>query len=211
MKRAHSRHALLAALACALAPSAHAQEGAGAVTPQSSSEEETSSAEDRRGEERPRRRRRFTLGPQIGTFLPTSARVRDRFGSSWFSIGPGLGAIRQPAYKGRFSYDVSFSSQKSGGNRAYVVPVGASYTKALRSDATCSTQPYYGVTLNVVGTKIRSLPDAVDTGVRAAPGGSLFLGSTLGEQAFVEARYRAMSKVAGFNFSGLDLTAGYRF
>jgi hypothetical protein len=192
---------LLAAVFLSALP-AHAQENVPAPEP--------APAPEKQGEEKPRRRR-FVIGPQVGAFLPTSSKVRDHFGSSWLSIGPGLGAVKQPSYEGRFAFDFSFSSQKKNGNRAYILPLGVSYTKALLRDPERSAQPFVGAALNVVGTKLRSIPDGVDTGVKAGAGGSVFLGSTVGEKAFVEARYRTMTSVAGFNFSGLDLTAGYRF
>ena len=92
-----------------------------------------------------------------------------------------------------------------------MIPVGANYIRAFGSREDAKTRPYYGASLNLVPAKIRSLPDGVNTGIKLGYGGSAFVGTTLGRKTFVEARYRAISDIAGFNLSGLGLSAGIRF
>ena len=42
-------------------------------------------------------------------------------------------------------------------------------------------------------------------------GGSAFVGVNFGDSAYLEARYYELSHANGFDLSGLNLEAGYRF
>lgn len=154
------------------------------------------------------RRGRFRIGPQVGFFLPTAGKTRNRFGDSWFSFGVGFGPVEQAKSQGRFGVDLNFYSETSGDNRAFFAPLGLSYRRALSQG---NLTPYVGASVNVVFADLRSREDNVTSGFRAGGGGSVFLGATFNDNGFFEARYLAVSKIRGFDLSGLDLTAGIRF
>lgn len=153
---------------------------------------------------------RFRIGPTVGLFLPTDGKTRDRFGSDWFSIGLGIGPVSGVTDKGQVGFDFNLLYQSRGGNHALVVPLGVGYRVALTKDTTAKTVPYAGVTADYYIINVKSDQDNVN-GTYGAGGGSLVLGANFGNSANLEARYQFASKVKGFDFSGLNLTAGYRF
>lgn len=180
---------------------AHGQD----TEPSSAPNEQTPAPEEQNP---PPRRSRFRIGPQVGVYLPTDSRTRDRFGDSWVSFGIGIGPIRPAEIGGRVGVDLNILYKSRGDNRALLIPFGLSYRRALSEGA---ASPYAGASVNAVFANVRSVPDNVPSGFRTGFGGSVFLGTTLRENAFVEARYLAVSRIRSFDLSGLNLTAGYRF
>nr|CAA9236517.1 hypothetical protein AVDCRST_MAG63-1222 [uncultured Armatimonadetes bacterium] len=154
------------------------------------------------------RRRRFRIGPEIGVYLPTDSKTRDRFGDTWFTFGIGLGPIPEPQQRGIFGIDLNVLYRKRGDNRALVIPLGVSYRRSL---SVGPTAPYVGASLNLVFADLKSEEDDVDSGLRTTAGASVFLGTTFSENGYVEARYMGISKIRGFDLSGLNLRAGLRF
>jgi hypothetical protein len=158
---------------------------------------------------------RFRFGPTIGLFLPTQSKTRDRFGSSWFSIGLGLGPVSGVSNKGDIGFDINLLYQKRNDNHALLVPIGVGYRIALvnttNADGTkVKTVPYAGITADYYLVNMKSVPENAN-GTYSAGGGSLMLGVNFGDSANLEARYQFTSKVHDLDFSGLNLTAGYRF
>jgi hypothetical protein len=158
---------------------------------------------------------RFRIGPTIGLFIPTDSKTRDRFGSSWFSIGLGLGPVSGVSNKGDIGFDINLLYQKRDDNHALLVPIGVGYRIALvnttNADGTkVKTVPYAGVTADYYLINMKSVQENAN-GTYGAGGGSLILGVNFGDSANLEARYQFTSKVHDLDFSGLNLTAGYRF
>jgi hypothetical protein len=149
------------------------------------------------------------LGPQIGFFLPTDSKTRDRFGSTWLSIGAKMGTNQYIGPKGRTGFDVSFLYQKSGSNHAWLLPVGVSYRRAM--GATTTMTPYVGAAANLVISDIRSDGDDIHSRIRTVPGGSVFTGINLGTRAYIEARYLLVSKIRALDMSGVNLSVGITF
>lgn len=160
--------------------------------------------------EEPRPRRRFRFGPEVGVFIPANAKTRDRFGASWTDLGPGFGAVRQAGPRGRLEIDVSVFRESRGNRRAFFAPVGVGYRRDLAAGGGAFI-PYAGASVNLVLADLRSDADGVRSGLRAGGGGSLFVGSTLGRNAYAEARYLAVSRIKGFDLSGTSLSLGVRF
>lgn len=151
---------------------------------------------------------RFRIGPEVGLFLPTDSKTRDRFGDSWFSVGVGLGGIREYRTQGGISLDLNVITHKRGDNRALFIPIGLGYYKAL---APGPTRPYIGGSVNLYLADLRAPADGVRSGLRAGGGGSVFSGLTLSGNAAIEIRYYLASRIRGFDLSGLNLRAGFRF
>lgn len=154
---------------------------------------------------------RFHLGPEVGVYLPTNSRTRDRFGDAWLSVGLGLGSIHGVSSKGQLGFDLSLNYQQHNDNRVFLMPLGIGYRVALTQDPNAKSIPYAGVTGDVYLADVRAVPDNVHSGIHAGGGGSVLLGVNFGETGNLEARYQFVSAIQTFDFSGLSLRAGYRF
>jgi hypothetical protein len=158
------------------------------------------------------------IGLDVGTFIPANAKTRNRFGGSWVSIGPGIGKI-VPNTKPSLEPDIAYLTQRhdSGGfsNRAGVLLLGVGYrsrlaAKGVPEETTIKLLPYAGGSLNAVFSSLRSDAD-IRKGTSTGIGGSAFVGASLGKTAFLDARYRFLSGVKGFDLSGVAIQAGVRF
>jgi hypothetical protein len=147
----------------------------------------------------------------VGLYLPTSSKTRDRFGKSWFSFGVAFGGVGEADPHGRFEPDISFVYRKSGDDKLFMVPLGVGYRKSLSRDPAAKSSTYVGASADAILAQVRSAIDGVDTGTKVVAGGSLFVGVNLRDNAYIEARYRVSSKVGGFDLSGAQLSAGFRF
>lgn len=155
--------------------------------------------------------RRFRFGPEVGVYLPTNSKTRDRFGSTWLSVGLGLGPITGVSRKGQLGFDLSLQYQQHDDNRVFLLPVGLGYRVALSQNPEAKNVPYAGVTADVYIADVRSVPDNVHSGIHEAGGGSVLVGVNFGQSGNLEARYQLVSHLQSFDFSGLSLRAGYRF
>lgn len=154
------------------------------------------------------------LGVNLGIFVPSDAKTRNRFGSVWTGVGLGIGKVVMPSGGGSFGLDIGLSGESSGSNYAYIAPVGVSYRRAFNAADVKSGQtfiPYFGFSADLVGVDLRSPQDNVHPNIQLTGGGSASIGTTIGKRGFVEARYTEIARVEGFDLSGLGLTAGIRF
>ncbi|MBC8101973.1 MAG: hypothetical protein H7Z41_05235 [Cytophagales bacterium] len=156
------------------------------------------------------KRRRPRIGPQVGFYIPTNGRTRDRFGSSWFNIGFGVGNISDIYRTGHFTLDVDFISNYRSGERILIVPIGAAYTFGLGKQSGANSA-YAGVSADLVVVSLRSDADNLPTRTSLTGGGAIYIGTRFSEAGYLEARYNAIGRVRGFELSGLNLTAGLRF
>lgn len=154
---------------------------------------------------------RFRIGPSVGVYLPTDSKVRDRFGSSWVSVGLGFGAFDVIKAQGQLGFDLNLLYQKHDDNHAFLLPVGLGYRIALTKDPEARAIPYAGITGDAVFADVRSVADNVHSGFRTGAGASALIGVNIGTNTNLEARYQFISRIKSFDFSGLSLTAGYRF
>lgn len=154
---------------------------------------------------------RFRIGPSVGVYLPTDSKTRDRFGSSWVSVGLGFGPFDVIKAQGQLGFDLNLQYQKHDDNHAFLLPVGLGYRIALTKDTEARAIPYAGVTGDIVFADVRSVADNVHSGFREGAGASALIGVNIGTNTNLEARYQFISRIKSFDFSGLSLTAGYRF
>lgn len=154
---------------------------------------------------------RFRIGPSVGVYLPTDSKTRDRFGSSWISLGLGFGPFDVIKAQGQLGFDLNLQYQKHDDNHVFLLPVGLGYRIALTKDAEARAIPYAGVTGDLVFADVRSVADDVHSGFRTGAGASALIGINFGTNTNLEARYQFISRIKSFDFSGLSLTAGYRF
>ncbi len=157
----------------------------------------------------PKRQSRFRIGPEVGVYLPTSSKARDQFGSSWLTIGLGIGSIGRVTPQGQTSFDLQVLYQSKNGNHVFLAPVGIGYRLAVSQSG--QNTLYVGATADVYLADLRSGDYDVHSGLRTGFGGSALVGANFGDSGFLEARYLAVSRIKGFDLSGLNLTAGYRF
>jgi hypothetical protein len=154
-------------------------------------------------------RKRFRIGPELGVFIPTSGKTRDAFGDAWYNYGVGLGSVVRANQHGTIAFNLSFFSYRSGNGRVFMAPVGIGYRVALSDNK--QTTPYAGISANLVFTDLKSDKYNVGSGIRTTAGGTVFVGTTLGDRAYIQARYLATGRVSGFDLSGTNFSAGYRF
>lgn len=157
----------------------------------------------------PKRRNRFRIGPEVGVYLPTSAKSRDQFGSTWLTVGLGIGSIGRITPQGQTSFDLQILYQSKNGNHAFLAPIGIGYRIAVSQSG--SATAYVGATADLYLADLRSGDYDVHSGLRTGFGGSALAGVNFGDSGFLEARYLAVSRIKGFDLSGLNVTAGYRF
>ncbi len=156
-----------------------------------------------------KRRNRFRIGPEVGLYLPTSSKTRSEFGSSALSLGIGLGSINKISKRGNTTLDLQVIYQSRSGNHMFLAPLGIGYRKALSQNSATTT--YLGATADIYFADIRSGRYDVHSGVRTGFGGSVLAGVNFSENGYFEARYLIVSRIKGFDLSGVNLTAGYRF
>lgn len=207
---------LIAACVFAAAPGARAQEPAPAPAPAPAPQQDPP-APDPQPSPRPEPRRRFTFGPNFGLYLPTSGKTRDAFGESWTNIGFGVGQVRTARRGGVLSFDFAFINNNRGsGRRAFLAPVGVSYRGSFvdpedENGNVRSIIPYYGASAGLYLANLDSDKYDVDTDLSVGGGGSALVGVAFQRRAFLEARYHAVSRIRGFDLSGLNIALGLRF
>ncbi len=157
----------------------------------------------------PKKRSRFRIGPEVGVYLPTSAKARDQFGSTWLTLGLGLGNIGRITPQGQTTFDLQVLYQTRNGNHAFLAPVGIGYRVAVSQSGTNTV--YVGATADLLLADLRSGDYDVHSGLRTGFGGSALAGINFGDSGYLEARYLAATHIKGFDLSGLNVTAGYRF
>ena len=153
--------------------------------------------------------KRFTFGPEVGVYFPSNGKVQDAFGTAWFNFGLGIGDVQQVKNGGHLQFDFSVLAQTRGDKQIYIAPVGVSYQYGLGSKGT--TGPYVGASANFVLTQLRDDDAHIVTRIRGTGGGSVFIGTSFGPRAYVQARYYGMGAIRGFNFSGFNIGTGVRF
>jgi hypothetical protein len=170
---------------------------------------ETTAPETTAPESAPKKNNRFRIGPEVGVFFLSSGKARTEFGNSAVSLGIGLGSIAQATTQGRVALDLQIQYQTKNGNHLFLAPLGVAYRKALNQGG--PNVAYAGVTADLDFVDIRSGDYNVHSGVRTAFGASPLIGVSFGDSGFLEARYLYVSRIKGFDLSGLNLSAGYRF
>jgi hypothetical protein len=155
------------------------------------------------------RRNRFRVGPELSLFLPSSGKTGDTFGNSWFGIGLGFGSIRRTNQRGELGAEVYLLNHSHDYADAWVIPVGMAYRHPLGSGLRGG--PYAGGAVDLLITDLHAPDQGVDWKVRFGAGISPLIGTPFGNSGYLEARYLLTTKVAGFDLSGLSLTAGARF
>ncbi len=179
------------------------------VNPTPSTAPQTTAPEPPPAPEPQKKRNRFRIGPEIGVYFLTSSKARSQFGNSAISLGLGLGSIAQASTRGRLALDLQVQYQTRSGNHMFLAPLGIAYRRALNQGG--PNVAYVGATVDLDFVDIRSGDYNVHSGVRTAFGASPLIGVSFGDSGFLEARYLYVSRIKGFDLSGLNLSAGYRF
>ena len=152
---------------------------------------------------------RLVFGPEIGVYFPTSSKTQSAFGDAWYNFGLGLGAIQQTRSGGRFQLDFSYITQARNDKRVDIAPIGVSYRYGIGHSTT--TGPYVGVSADEFLTQIRNDSAHIVSRIRGTGGGSVFIGTTFSERGYVQARYYELGSIRGYDFSGMNISTGYRF
>ena len=153
--------------------------------------------------------RRIGIGPDVSVYLPLSAKARDRFGGSWFSIGIGFSKLRDRPNQSELQPWFNFIYEKSGTSHACLIPLGAEYRHNFASSGAIT--PFAGAGLAYYLTDLRSDGDNVHSGFRSAVGVEAVGGAYFGKAVYAQGRIHVVTPVKGFNLSGFEISAGVRF
>ncbi len=149
------------------------------------------------------------LGVSAGIYMPTSGAVRDAFGSSVFRFGLGsVGSQRTGNVK--IGTELNFITANKNGNRLLMVPFTVAAEQQLTMDRNATTRPYvkafaglayidYGIN-NFGGRQ-------TDRGIRPTFG--VEGGLVVSDRLRLSARYNQMTRIGGFDFSGVTLAATF--
>lgn len=148
----------------------------------------------------------YGLSIGAGIFYPSSAAVRDAFGSEWLNIGVAPGSSRS-SIGGRLDYDLQIQSRSKYGNRMFLITPTVGWSQGFGNDAK-GTIPYVAARIGPAYTDFRLFGDT-ERGIIINT--NFELGATVGERLRVFGRYDAYSKRAGVNFSGFSLNAQWLF
>lgn len=148
------------------------------------------------------------VGLTIGQYRYTSAQTRDTFGGNSFSISPTYSRPREADTKGHLRFDFSFNSSSNGDNRLIMVPLGVGYRRTAGAG---ETLPYFGGSLNLAPIYLKVPDQNIGGKLSLAAGGSAFVGVQFQQRYTLEARYFLLSKVRGYDVSGLNFSLGARF
>lgn len=150
----------------------------------------------------------FLIGPEASVFFPTSSKTGNAYGKSWTSIGFGLGSAFQASAHGTLSPFFTILYNSHDGNRAFVLPLGVSYNKAISPS---QNSAYYGGDILVIGADQRAVGYGVHSGFRYGEGLRPVVGYEFGHTAYIQASYLFATTIKGFDFSGSSIEAGIRF
>lgn len=153
--------------------------------------------------------KRFRVGPELGFYVPTSSKTRDAFGGTWFNYGVGFGTIPVPGRNGQFTAAFNLSSYNRQDDRALLAPLALGYRWGLGDDP--RAMPYIGVSGIIGLADLESKRLNIDSGMKPLGGAALVMGSTFQDRGYLQVRYMGLSKVSGFDLSGVNFSTGFRF
>jgi hypothetical protein len=161
------------------------------------------------------------LGLNVGGYFPSGGRARQAFGNTWLGFGPTFGSVT--GWKG-FSihpdlqslYEVGSSPDDN--NKAFVVLGGVSFRYTFESSFYYEDDkwkihtfaPYVGFTTDLQYSDIVAHYYGVSVKT-LTPAGTVYVGTTIGKNFYIEGRYTLLSSVEGFDLSGASFTVGVRF
>lgn len=151
---------------------------------------------------------RLGIGVEAGIYVPSDARIRDVYGSTWFSFGfrpMRLDQYRKPKLDG----NIGIVTRSAGGNKLAIVNLSGGYSRPL-GDPNGSTVPFVAVRVG---------PSYVDyaltdngtrrSGKKIVLGGNVEVGALMNERIRFSVRYDLLSQVDGLNFNGLSVGLAY--
>lgn len=146
----------------------------------------------------------WRVGVALSTFLPSSARTRDRFGSAWNGISLTV-LLTESATVPRDAYqlDFGYTGRSQHGDFVYLLPIGVSYQHTL--GACPGGRFFVGASADLVFSNLRVEEDNIHAHIRVVPAGSVFAGAYLWHGWQFRVRYNLVAPIAGYDFSGTSL------
>ena len=150
-------------------------------------------------------------GIRGGVFIPSSAELRDGIDDAWYSWG--IGPMNLGSKRGRvMTGDIQVISHSGKGNRALMLlpTYGLMYTREEKQGETFV--PYVAARVGPSYVDYRlTTGSGTFSGRRWGSTGNVEVGAFLGPRFRVHARYDALSKMQGINFSGLSAGVTLQF
>ncbi len=147
-------------------------------------------------------------GPHLGLFFPSSTKMRNLLGSTWYSFG--VGPTRFDVKEGlSVSTDLHFISQRRNGNKVFIALPTVGVTQALgRPDN--ATQPYARLQAGLVYMDYSITDGVYKSKKRFGVSANAEVGFVLNERLKIAARYDWMSSYDKLSFNGLSLNVVYQ-
>lgn len=150
-------------------------------------------------------KRRLILMPAFNSYFPSDSQTQKRFGSSWPSIGLSLAYKTKNMDPRKIELRLDGMAENSKLTSAYIFPVGLGFNTILSSSNNLTT--YAGLTGNLYIAKIKSLPEAVNTGWQFKAGAGALVGANIGKKLNVQGSYYMIPSLGGFKMSGFNVSA----
>jgi hypothetical protein len=161
--------------------------------------------------------RTILLGPELMVNRLQSGQAQARFGNpqgqvngifpSWRLLRPSVRS-ETPSNRIQFDQDIDFEFRSREKSSLWTVPVDFF---AMQTLSVGRNRLFWKVGGSVTLTQLHSEPDGIKRGWRLATGGLVSGGITLGNTLSIEAGYRPLSRVRGFNLSSSFISASLRF
>lgn len=145
------------------------------------------------------------LGVSAGTYMPTNSTIRRAFGDNVFNYG--ISPMGAQAASGSSAPSIEFQSANNNGNRLFIGSLTYGYQK-LFGDTSAVVVPYGRVFVG--GTYFDygiDQPGGRQSGKKFGTTGGAELGIVISNRLRLSAKYNFYSKVDGFDFQGLTLSA----
>lgn len=156
------------------------------------------------------------LGVNISFYQPNSKATRDAFGGSWLGIAPAFGPLQNSQGGTKIGTELMFLTGKRSVNgitnriNMYNVGLQAKISQRSSYGSTGGLKPYAGAG---IGLAYVDLDDNVNnvSKTKLTSTTTAFIGVTFGDNLMLEARYRWLPKISGYDLSGRQLSIGFRF
>jgi hypothetical protein len=99
--------------------------------------------------------------------------------------------------------------QKNDDSHAYIYPVGVSFSHKFMQTKKMSANVGVGTSLYLID--LYSKDANLDTGLKTGGGACVFVGTQLGKHVSLEASYNAITRMQGYDLSGLSLSGKILF
>jgi hypothetical protein len=150
----------------------------------------------------------LNFGGSVGFYMPTNSVIKDAFGKSVINYGIGPVGTNRPT-SGSISPSLQFISANKNGNKLFIGTFTYGYEKHLADDKSMTVPyirgfgglSYFDFGIGPTATRVSDKKFGYTGGAE--------VGLVFARRIRLSAQYNFFSKVDGFDFNGLTLSATY--